>query len=52
MFCLDLLINKIFALALVSIGVLTMRLDGDATMFILALFFAAPMFFAKRSWIK
>lgn len=42
--------NKLYALALLLVGAFSM-FDGDATAFVLLLFFAVPLFFAKENWI-
>lgn len=52
MFRFDLLVNKLIALALVAMGWVCVRLEGDATFLVLALIISVPMFFAKRSWVK
>lgn len=52
MFRVDLLVNKLIALALVAIGMVPVLLDKDGTFLVLALIISVPMFFAKRSWVK
>lgn len=43
--------NKLFALAIIVIGVLSMILGNDATVFVLCLVMGTPMFFSKENWI-
>lgn len=43
--------NKLYALALVLIGVLITVLDSDATALVLFLILGMPMFFAKENYI-
>lgn len=44
--------NKLFALAMLGFGVLTVVLDGDGTFLIFALLIGLPLFFAKENWIR
>jgi len=46
----QLLQNKLCALVLIGIGALAAFIEGDATAFVLFLFFAVPMFFSKKDW--
>lgn len=43
--------NKICALALIGIGVLTTVLSGDATALVFLLMFAIPLFLSFENWI-
>lgn len=43
--------NKICALALIGIGVLTAVLSGDATALVFLLMFAIPLFLSFENWI-
>ena len=43
--------NKLVALALFIIGMLSMTVDNDGTAFIFTLFLAIPLFFARTNWI-
>lgn len=46
------LMNKLYAIAMLAIGVFaTIMLEGDATFLVLMMFFAVPMFFSKKNWI-
>jgi len=47
----ELLKNKLYALLLVIIGVLSIPIEYDGTFFILALMLGLPLFFAKENWI-
>ena len=48
-----LLKNKIYSIALMSIGYLSMRLmGGDCTVFIFTLLFGLPVFFANENVIN
>lgn len=47
----ELLRNKLYALLLVGLSLLVLFIDGDATVLVIMLFFAVPMFFAKTNWI-
>lgn len=43
--------NKIMAIVLIILGVLSIILLNDITVFILILFIAIPLLIAKRNWI-
>ena len=44
--------NKVCALALILIGLLTAVLTGDGTGFVFIAFFAIPLFLAMENWIQ
>lgn len=43
--------NKLMALLLLGVGIVSAMVDGDATFLVLAIVFAAGLFFAKQNWI-
>ena len=43
--------NKIYAVLLITLGLVSVALDGDATALVFMSMFAVPMFFAKEQWI-
>lgn len=43
--------NKLIALLLLGVGIVSAMVDGDATFLVLAIVFAAGLFFAKQNWI-
>jgi len=43
--------NKLFAIILILCGIASMKIDNDATAFIVLLCMALPLFFAKNNWI-
>ena len=45
----ELLRNKLYALLLVGLSLPVLFIDGDATVMVIMLFFAVPMFFAKTN---
>lgn len=47
-----LLKNKICALILILVGIITLKLDGNGTFLIILLCFGVPLFFAKEDWIS
>ena len=47
----ELLKNKLYALALILIGLVPILIERDGTVFILALIIGLPLFFAKENWI-
>jgi len=47
----ELLKNKLYALALILIGLVPILIERDGTFFILALMLGLPLFFAKENWI-
>ena len=51
MFTRETLKNKIFALAIIILGVITILISGDATFFIFALIPGLYLFFSKENWI-
>ncbi|MDR1753995.1 MAG: hypothetical protein LBR74_03700 [Eubacterium sp.] len=46
-----LLKNKIFAIIITVIGGLTVPIDNDITVLMLALTLGFPLFFSKENWI-
>lgn len=47
----ELLKNKLYSIALVSVGALSISIEYDATAFIFTLMMGLPLFFAKENWI-
>jgi hypothetical protein len=47
----ELLKNKLYALSLILISLVPILIERDGTVFILALIFGLPLFFAKENWI-
>lgn len=45
------LLNKVFALVLILVGIFTTAISMDGTALLLILMFAIPLFFAKDNWI-
>lgn len=43
--------NKIMSVALILLGFLSSRIDGDGTVFIFTLMLGIPLFFEKENWI-
>lgn len=43
--------NKIYALVLIGIGVISILPENDATAFIFFCLIGVPLFFAKENWI-
>lgn len=43
--------NKLYALALLALGVIPILIEGDATLLVLAAFIAIPMFLSRKNWI-
>lgn len=43
--------NKIYALLMLSLGLVSTALTKDATVMVLMTVIAVPMFFSKREWI-
>lgn len=43
--------NKIYAMLLMTVGILSTTIDSDATFFVLTFSIGLPMFFAKENWI-
>lgn len=43
--------NKLYAVALIAIGAVSVPIDYDATFFVFTLMFGLPMFFSKENWI-
>ena len=43
--------NKLAALGLIQVGYWSIRIDNDATAFVFFLFFAIPLFFARKNLI-
>ena len=44
--------NKIYGLALIGLGGLTIPIDGNFTAFIVMLVLGGFLFFAKKNWIQ
>ena len=42
--------NKLYAVALMGIGALTMLVSKDATFLVFTMLLGIPMFISKRSW--
>ncbi|HHW90769.1 MAG TPA: hypothetical protein GX745_07715 [Clostridiales bacterium] len=47
----ELLKNKLYALVLILIGLVSILIERDGTFFIFALMIGIPLFFAKDNWI-
>jgi len=47
----DTRMNKICAIVMALIGILSASIDGDGTGAVFIMFFAIPLFFAKENWI-
>lgn len=45
------LLNKIFAIAMVLVGLWSTTIDGNITVAVFAILFAIPLFFSRRNWI-
>lgn len=43
--------NKLTAIVLMAISIVPILLDHDATLFVVMIVFAVPLFFAKDNWI-
>lgn len=43
--------NKLAAIVLIAISIVPILLDHDATLFMVMIAFAGPLFFAKDDWI-
>lgn len=43
--------NKICSLAIILLGLLSTRIDGDCTLFIFTIMLGVPLFLAKKNWI-
>ena len=43
--------NKIYALLMLSLGLVSTALTKDATVMVLMTVIAVPMFFSKKEWI-
>lgn len=43
--------NKLTAIVLMAISIVPILLDHDATLFVVMIAFAVPLFFAKDNWI-
>lgn len=50
-FDMDLVRNKLAAVALVALTIPCMALDGDATATVFMAMIAVPMFFSRKPWI-
>ena len=47
----ELIKNKLYSAALISLGALSIPIEYDATAFIFTLIMGLPLFFAKEHWI-
>lgn len=47
----ELLKNKLYSVALISLGALSVPIDYDATAFVFLLMIGLTLFFAKENWI-
>ena len=47
----ELIKNKLYSAALISLGALSIPIEYDATAFIFTLIMGLPLFFAKENWI-
>lgn len=47
----ELLKNKLYSIALISVGALSVPIEWDATAFVFTLMIGIPLFFAKENWI-
>jgi uncharacterized membrane protein YiaA len=45
-------LNKICALALIGLGLISASISNDATFLIFTLLFGIPLFFSRRNWIS
>ena len=43
--------NKIFAIALIIIGLLSSKIDNDSTFLVLTIIVGLPLFFARYNWM-
>ncbi len=43
--------NKIMATALILLGYLSTKIEGDGAFFIFTLLIGVPLFFEKKNWI-
>lgn len=43
--------NKLFSVALVGLGALTVPIENDATFLVFMLMIGLPLFFSKENWI-
>ena len=43
--------NKLYAILLIIVGIVSTMIEGDATILAFLGIFAVPMFFAKEPWI-
>ena len=42
--------NKLAALAMLAIGIVSAKMSGDGTFMMFVLVFGLPLFFSKRDW--
>jgi hypothetical protein len=47
----ELIKNKLYSAALISLGALSILIEYDAAAFIFTLIMGLPLFFAKENWI-
>ena len=43
--------NKVYAIALMVLSLMSLAIDRDATALIILSFISVPMFFSKESWV-
>ncbi|CAK7007980.1 MAG: hypothetical protein EUB_01577 [Eubacterium sp.] len=48
----DTLKNKLYSVALVGLGAMTVPIEHDATFLVFSLMIGIPMFFSKENWIS
>ena len=48
----DTLKNKLYSVALVGLGAITVPIEHDATFLVFSLMIGIPMFFSKENWIS
>ena len=51
MFTRKLLKNKVYAVLITIVGLVSIAVDNDITFCVFALIFAMPLFFAKENWM-
>ena len=44
--------NKLYSVALVGLGAMTVPIEHDATFLVFSLMIGIPMFFSKENWIS
>ncbi len=48
----ELLKNKLYSVAMIFLGALSIPIEYDATVFVFTLMMGLPLFFAKENWIQ